>query len=247
VSAGSPVAGDPGNFFGALEELWDTLLGMVQAPAERIAHRKALLKEIRARTASGDTRGATRRLVLLLQRDPDDVEAHARLGRVFMEQGDLAGAEGHLRAVAEKRTADPAAHLALGEWHYHRGEPAEALIAFGKALRLKPEHADVNAWLGILAYEGDRPVEAQRFLERAVGFDGNHAVARFYLAQASLALGDKLRARFQLDLVRRLEPAADLERFSRDLPKAIPARTGGLTYTGWVVPRPGRLAGSPTY
>ncbi len=230
-----------------LGDMWDTLLGMVQQPAERAEHRKVLLKEIRERTDQGDTRGATRRLELLLQRDPGDAEAHAQLGRMLMDQGDLAGAEPHLRAAAEARPGDPARHIALGELAYHRGDPPEALVAFGKALRLRPEHSDANAWLGILAHEGDRPVEAMRFLERAIAFDPNHAVARYYLAQVSLAQGDKLRAGYQLDIVRRLEPAADLERFAHDEPKALPAHTGNVAYTGWVVPKPGRLAGSPTY
>ncbi|MBM3267437.1 MAG: tetratricopeptide repeat protein [Candidatus Sericytochromatia bacterium] len=230
-----------------LLETWDALLAMIQPPADRARHRKDLLDEVRRRTARGDQPGAERRLLLLVQRDPGDVEARARLGRLLLDRGDLAGAEPHLRAASEARPNDPARHIALGELHYQLGEPQEALIAFGKALRLKPEHSDANAWLGILAFEGDRPFEAQRFLERAVGFDPNHAVARFYLAQVSLAYGDELRASYQLGIVRRLEPGVDLERFAADEPKAIPARTGGIGYVGWVVPKPGRLAGSPTY
>ncbi len=234
-----------GGFRAAFADLWDSLLGLIQRPDEKAAHRSAILKEVRESTAKGDRQGATRRLTQLLARDPKDAEAHARLGRLLLDAGELDAAEPHLRQAADNSPRDPARQIALGELHYHRGDPQEALMAFGKALRLQPEHSDTNAWLGILAHEGDRPVEAQRFLERAIAFDPNHVVARFYLAQVSLAQGDKLRADFQLDIVRKLEPTADLARFDSDEPPALPARTGTAAFTGWVVPRAGRLAGSP--
>lgn len=244
--SGRTITEESGGFMEACGDLWDTLLGLIQAPAERAAHRLAVLEEVRQRTERGDVRGATRRLRLLLARDPRDAEAHARLGRLLMDAGQYDAAEPHLRAAADARPRDPASHIALGELHYHRGDPREALVSFGKALRLRPEHSDTNAWLGILAHEGDRPVEAQRFLERAIAFDPNHAVARFYLAQVSLAQGDKLRADYQLDIVRKLEPAADLARFDAEARPALPARTDTAPYTGWVVPKAGRMAGMPT-
>jgi Tfp pilus assembly protein PilF len=233
-------------FMEALGGIWDSLLGLVQNPDEKAAHRKILLKQIRVKTDQGDFKGAERTLKMLLARDPQDAEAHARLGRMYLDAAEPAAAEPHVKAAAELRPRDPAAQILLGEFHYQRGEPQEALVAFGKALRSKPEHSDANAWLGILAHEGDRPIEAQRFLERAISFDPNHAVARYYLAQVSLAQGDSLRARYQLDIVRKLDPAADLSRFDRDVPPGLPARTGAQPYVGWVVPKPGRLAGSPT-
>ncbi|MNR66906.1 hypothetical protein D3C85_1906310 [compost metagenome] len=47
-------------------------------------------------------------------------------------------------------------------------------------------------------------------------------MARFYLAQLAYQLNDPLRANYQLQMVHRLEPMADLQRFAADTP-ALPS------------------------
>lgn len=221
------------------EDLLEKMLSIVRSPEQRAERRGRWLQEARSMEAKGDERGATRTLQRLIALDPSDTEAHASLGKLLLKAGDFDLAAPHLEAWTLSRAGEAAAHLALGELHYKRGDSADSLESFAKALRLVPEHSDANAWLGILAHEGNRPIEAQRFLERAIAFDPNHAVARFYLAQVSLAQGDKLRADYQLDIVRRLEPKADLARFE-DSAGAIPATTGNPRYSGWVLPRANR-------
>jgi len=204
-------------------------------PDERAAHHRILLDGIRKRLDGGDRAGAERRLRHLVRLDPADAAPRVQLGRLLLDSGRLDEAREHLEAAIDRAPRDPAALLALGELYYRTGNMQGAATAFGKAQRVAPALADAHAWLGLLAHEASRPEEAQRLLERAVALEPGHAAARFYLAQVSLALGDTLRARFQLDIVRKLEPAADLARFESNDSAALPARTGW--HGGWIVPK----------
>lgn len=218
-----------------LQDLWEAVVSMVQTPEGRAARKTVLLARARQAAARGDRAGERTLLRRILLADPRDAAAHSRLGRLYLDSGELDLAEPHLGAAAAATPRDPKAQIALGEIHYRRHDPESAIVFFGQALRLNPDHSDANAWLGILAYDAQRPVEAQRFLERAIALDSNNAVARYYLAQLSFANGDHLRADYQLSVVHRLDPKADLERFSDPANSLAGARS--TAYTGWLMPK----------
>ncbi|HEY9765920.1 MAG TPA: hypothetical protein V6C82_06125, partial [Chroococcales cyanobacterium] len=66
--------------------------------------------------------------------------------------------------------------------------------------------------------------------------DPLNSVARFYLAQISLQNNDPLRATFQLEVVKRLDPGLALP--YTDPSKALPRSSGGSFYEPhrWALP-----------
>ncbi|MBM3258553.1 MAG: hypothetical protein FJY99_02255 [Candidatus Sericytochromatia bacterium] len=231
------------NLLGQLAEgvdrltLW--LSRLFLAPGDQARQRQDRLQQIRSMVASGQQ---DRALALLRQQaraHSGDLETRAMLGGLLTDMGHYLEAEPHLEAVADQRPNRAEAWLAVGRLAYLRGQGSRAFEAFGKAWRLAPEASDTNAWLGIMAHDAGRMAEANRFLERAVGFDPGNSVARYYLGRTAMAEGDALRARFQFDLVKKLQPAADLRQSLTPEPALTAPRD---PRSGWTMPRP-RVAG----
>lgn len=78
----------------------------------------------------------------------------------------------------------------------------EAAIAGTRAITvLEPQNPVRFFQLGVLLLSTNKPAEAVSALERAVALDGNYANARFYLALSYDAVGQKNKAREQLEAV----------------------------------------------
>src|SRR5262249_28074047 len=138
--------------------------------------------------------------------------------------------------AASLRPKDYALQLGLGELYYQLGEADLARQAFDTAVKLGERHSDPHTWIGILAYEAGDLREAIGPLEKAVQYDPANALAGFYLAQVSLQLNDPLRADFQLAMVRRLQPTADLARFEPGRPALAAGVTTRLETHRWRAP-----------
>lgn len=215
------------------------LARLVLAPGDQVRRRQDRLQSVRTLLAAGQQ---PRALAILRQQalaHPGDLESRALLGKLLTDSGQYLEAEPHLATVVSNRPDSAEAWLAVGRLAYLRGQGAKAFEAFGQAWRLAPEASDTNAWLGIMAFDAGRMAEANRFLERAVGFDSGNSVARYYLGQTAMAAGDPLRARFQFDLVRKLQPTADLGASLTPEPALAGPRD---TRSSWAMPRP-RTAG----
>lgn len=229
---------------GAPLDLWDRLLAMLLGRDYLVLRLPERLARAQQQAQAGRRREALHTYRQVLAIAPGHVEAHARTGRILLEEGRLGEAETHLQHAASRAPHDFGIQMDLGELYYRLEEPELARHAFQEASRLRREHADPHAWLGVLAYEGERLGEAAEALERAVQLDPGSAVARFYLAQLAFQLNDPLRAHFQLDMVGKLEPLADLERFNRAT-LALPAPaavTAPLEHHRWRSPT---LQGAP--
>lgn len=221
-----------------VEEAWNQLMGVVIGPGHHHQRLQRFLRDGATLAASGRHDAAIKAYKRALLLNAEHPEANAKVGKLLLEARRYPEAEAHLQRAVTYRPRDFDLHVSLGELYYHLGENQLSQQAFTEALILNSRHSDPHAWLGILAYEDNRMPEAARSLEHAVALDPGNAVARFYLAQLAYQLNDPLRANYQLQMVHRLEPLADLNRFAADTP-ALPAGNADpqLDAHRWVPPR----------
>lgn len=206
---------DERNLGETFEAMWDKLLELLLGPnatknkaQDRYENGLSLAKQ-------GKRPEAIRSFKRALEANPDHIEAHSRLGRLLLDVQRFGEAERHLQHAASFRPKDYQLQLGLGELYYQLGESELSRHSFFQASQLGTNHSDPHAWLGVLAYEDSRLGEAAMRLEKAVQMDPSNAVARFYLAQVAFQLNDPLRGNFQLQMVKRLNPTADLSRFQQ--------------------------------
>jgi len=166
--------------------------------------------EIAARMAyviSGEAQGreAIDLLEAVLRDDPQNPQAHLRLGYAWLDQRNCARATPHLRAAmaAALPSADP--YLGLASCYAAAGRPDAAMDLLRQADQVEPENPVVAANLGLLALDLGRAAEAVRDLTRAVDRDPDLHQARFGLARALARLGRRAEAADQArELLRRL-------------------------------------------
>jgi len=76
--------------------------------------------------------------------DPDHVQAHVNLGRLFHERGDLVRARTHYEAALARDPEDPTATFNLGVLYQDLGDASAALMAYERAIVLDPGNADAH-------------------------------------------------------------------------------------------------------
>lgn len=180
-----------------------------------------------------ETAGKLFRRVLRFQKG--DPIASEGLGRCLYAEGRLSEAKESLEHAlgASKR---PDLLLLLGKISHQLGDRAYAREVFTQALSADPLKAESYSWLGVLAYEdGDLP-GSLRLLQQSISLDPMSTVSRFYLAQISLQQNDLLRANFQLEVVKRLDPQMDLPTLDPSRALAAASRDSFYEPYRWVLP-----------
>jgi tetratricopeptide (TPR) repeat protein len=79
-----------------------------------------------------------------------------------------------LREYARENPADVQSRLHLSRIHRARGQRAEARQALSEALATQPQDPGLNAELGFLLLDADRPADAARRFRAALGQDPDH-------------------------------------------------------------------------
>jgi Flp pilus assembly protein TadD len=106
----------------------------------------------------------------ILAQTPDDLETRYLLGRALAEQAStpeaFASAEQVLKGVAAEAPENPQVHLALGILHFRRNEPAAAVSALEKAVRLGITETKTYNYLGQAYMRAGRTEDAKRTLEK---------------------------------------------------------------------------------
>ena len=69
------------------------------------------------------------------------------LAKALMRQGDLAGAAAELDAFLKHKPDHADAHFGLGTVYFMQHRYDQALLHLQQAARLKPEDAEIRAWL----------------------------------------------------------------------------------------------------
>jgi arylsulfatase A-like enzyme/Flp pilus assembly protein TadD len=139
-----------------------------------------------AEVTSGEVRGETllRRLEAILREDPENPQAHLRLGYAEIERGRCDRAEPHLQKALAARIPSADAGLALADCRGRSNDLAGASRALEAARELEPGNPVVEANLGLLALAQNDTAGAIRRLESALAIDPALHQARFALARA---------------------------------------------------------------
>lgn len=165
------------------------------------------LAEVTSGEVQGDTR--RRRLEAILRDDPDNPQAHLRLGYAEIDRGRCDLAEPHLQKALAARMPSADAGLALADCRGRSNDLAGASRALETARELEPGNPVVEANLGLLALAQNDTPDAIRWLESALQLDPNFHEARFALARAFGRAGRRAEAASQAQtLLGQLPPDA---------------------------------------
>lgn len=97
-------------------------------------------------------------------------------------------------------------HALMGEALCGLKDLKGAEASFRLAVKHDRSYTDAHVRLGILLFDQKRFAEAKEVFDVAIHLDRKAVVARFYVAQICIELGDYQRALVQLHLVNRLQP-----------------------------------------
>lgn len=154
------------------------------------------------RYRAGDLEQALAYYQAVLALNPDDLQSHIWLGRIYLELGQPHQAEPHWREVLRRNPRDERAAYFLGliERHtdlgpappaffrgltlYQQGEHFQARLAFIEATETDPDHADSWAWLGRTRYEQQSYHLAAIAYQRALALEPDNADYRRWLDSA---------------------------------------------------------------
>jgi len=120
------------------------------------------------------------------------IARHAQAAQQAQRDGDFAAAIREFSILARLLPEVAEVHSNLGVAYYFHKQRREALAAFEKALRLKPDLVSALIFSGIANYELSKPAQATRLLERAVELSPADPLAQTWLAHSYAA-----QARFQ--------------------------------------------------
>lgn len=160
-------------------------------PKDRIALASRL-----AMVTSGEVQGAALIFTLeaILRDDPQNPQAHLRLGYAELERDRCPRAELHFRAAIKSGLPSADAGLGLAQCRGRAGDLRGAADALAAARRAEPESPVVAANIGLLAIQQKRIPAAIVELRRALLADPQLHQARFALARALALSGDRAGA-----------------------------------------------------
>jgi tetratricopeptide (TPR) repeat protein len=116
-----------------------------------------------------------------IKNDPNDAEAHKRLGRVLAAEGQVSEGIAHLRKAVELDPAADEPHYDLGYIYLRGGHYTEAYREFREDVRLNPRDFEALGSLGIICLQTGRPEEAQTWFEAALRANPDDTLAQRYL------------------------------------------------------------------
>jgi tetratricopeptide (TPR) repeat protein len=169
----------------------------------------------------GDLDRAARSLEEAIRLNPGYVEARLALACVYEQKGEWTRARGlaeGARSVAkpgrgrlDATTLGKLAnlHAALGDAYREVGEPAEAALAYRKALEHGPAFHDVRLSLAIALREAGRPRQSIAELERILRADPRQHRARVQLGVTHWSVGRQTEARAEWEAALVSDPSLD--------------------------------------
>jgi len=167
-------------------------------------------RELAARIAqvtSGELQGPQleEALQLILKDDPQNAQAHLRLGFLLAAKSQCADAEPHFRAAIEAHMPTADAHIGLAACQASSRRFREAAATLEAAETVEPDNPVVVANRGVVLSDGGQAKLAIPLLQRALTLDPEFLEARFNLAVAFARAGQREEALRQAnELLRRL-------------------------------------------
>ena len=124
-----------------------------------------------------------------VRRNPNDANAHYRLGNAYYRLGQYQEAIASYKKVLRINPDQATAHYSLGNAYYRLGQYQEAIASYKKVLRINPDHANAHYNLGVTYQKSGRHQEAIASHKEALRINPDHASAHFNLGWVYDELG----------------------------------------------------------
>ena len=160
---------------------------------------RAAIRRARGEFESGRYPEAAQLLEAAVSTDPQSVEAHMKLLRLYSLLADFEQLEEHYRAVVSLDPDLPSAHLLYGQALGDAGRYEQAIGSLRKALEIEPEHVQANTYLAQACEELGRNAEALRHYRLAVAGEPNNRFVNYLLGRRLLADGQTAEAVVHLE------------------------------------------------
>ena len=150
---------------------------------------------------------AARLLARLRVHHPDDPEILVMLGDVNSAMRDYAGAERYYQFAQERLAASPELVNRIGLARLRQGQTDAAIDVLRNLVADDPlAHIGTSVFLGVLYLGNGRFDEAAAIAERVIAEDPGNLVARNLSALASIAGGDRVAGRTELESIVEANP-----------------------------------------
>jgi len=147
---------------------------------------QAQVRRARQLESAGRMMEALRSLEQAVAVEPQSVEAHSHLVRLYHRLNDAGRAEQHYRAVTAIEPNTVMANLEYGTMLAEQGRIADAAAAFEKVLVADPDHSTAHTLLAQAREELQQPAEAERHYRLALDSDPNNRRAALLLGRLLL-------------------------------------------------------------
>jgi Flp pilus assembly protein TadD len=191
--------------------------------AQRMKEAAAEVKESAEMIKQGDYDGALVKLKAILERDPNDSNAHYLIGMAYLKKKMWSEAVGPFLRVTELSPKFAAAYYQLGICHQQMNEKENPLLDYQKAMDLDPANPDVPYNSGLILFGLNRIDESLALFEKTLSVKPDDPAAlemagRCYIHQANFQKAldylekakagyatDAERVRFLDDLISKLK------------------------------------------
>lgn len=174
------------------DPLLRALLELDISPSTQIRRAKQLQRD-------GQTDAARKLLEQALEGDPQSVQAHNELVRLYHQSGDFDRARQHYEAAVALYPGAILAGLEYGNFLAERGQFDEAATVFARVVEYHPAHADAHALLGQTYEELGQQDKASKHYQAALASDPTNRHANFLQGRHLLNSGQADEARVYLD------------------------------------------------
>jgi tetratricopeptide (TPR) repeat protein len=180
---------------------------LLEAVVELDISARAAIRRGRQLFESGRYPEAARLLEEALEIDPQSVEAHIKLVRLYRKLRDFEQLEQHYRAATALDPDLPTAHLLYGQSLGDTGRYQEATEAFRKVLETDPDHVEANTYLAQAYEELGRIDAARQHYQAAIAGAPDNRFVNYLLGRRLLTDGQGDEATGYLDKATRPEDA----------------------------------------
>jgi Tfp pilus assembly protein PilF len=171
VSKAAADAIDAGNKAFAAKNWAEARDAYLKALAEMPDNEAILMRVAASYDALSDFPNALKYAKLASEKDPTDAYAWLLVAQIDLQNGDLDDGKAALDKVPPDKITDPQPYLNMGIVLYNKKKPAEAEIAFGKVIAMKPDMEDAYYYRGLARLEekhiDDAKADFQKYLDLA--------------------------------------------------------------------------------
>ena len=134
-------------------------------------------------TSQPDVKEIEKILIQVISLDPSSIDAHHKLGLIYLQQEQFGKAESIYRKLVVSASGDPIYYSNLGLALYSQGKPQEAKMFYKKAIELDSARAGRFFSLGQILSELGEHSDAESNLKKAAEMDAKNLNYQLALAQ----------------------------------------------------------------